>query len=204
MKIIGLTGGIASGKSTVAKCLASLGAHIIDADLIAHQIMEPGAPAYQEIIQHFGEQVIHTSGQIDRVKLGAIVFSQPEELKVLNGITHPHIGTETRQRIKAAAAAGVEVAVLDVPLLYEVGMEKLADEVWVVWVNPEIQRERLIQRDNISEATARSRIASQMPLEEKRKRAQVVIDNNGSQAETCEQVTRFYNHLVATLPSKMK
>ncbi|MGE5453900.1 MAG: dephospho-CoA kinase [Methylocystaceae bacterium] len=204
MNIIGLTGGIASGKSTVSRCLAALGARIIDADLIAHQIIEPEEPAYQEIIEHFGQDILDANGQVDRVKLGTIVFKQPDELQALNSITHPHIGSSIRQHIKEAAAAGVEVAVLDVPLLYEVGMDKLADEVWVVWVEPEVQLQRLMKRDNITESAARSRVASQMPLAEKRQRAQIVIDNNGDEADTCQQVTRFYNDLVATLPRKMK
>lgn len=196
MKIIGLTGGIASGKSTVSNCLKELGAHIIDADLIAHQTMEPGQPAYHEIIQHFGPQVVSSTGAIDRKKLGAIVFNQPEELKILNHLTHPHIDKSIRQRIKDAAAHGVGVAVLDVPLLFEVGLDKLADVVWVVWVDQSTQLQRLMKRDNIDEDAAKAKIASQMPLDEKKKRAQVVIDNNGSIEDTRKQVTEFYNDLL--------
>ncbi|MGE5379934.1 MAG: dephospho-CoA kinase [Methylocystaceae bacterium] len=204
MKIIGLTGGIASGKSTVSRCLADLGAHIIDGDVIAHQIIEPGEPAYQAIIEHFGEQIIGSEGKIDRTALGTVVFNHPEELTQLNRITHPYIGKVIRQRIEQAAESDVRVTVLDLPLLFESRMEKMADEVWVVWVSPDVQLQRLIKRDQIDEKAARARIDSQMPLDEKRQRAQVVIDNNGTEIATCQQVTRFYNDLVTTIPRKMK
>ena len=148
MKIIGLTGGIASGKSTISRALRELGAIVIDADEVAHTIMEPGKPAWEDIIEHFGSGVLYADQTIDREKLGAIVFNNPERLQVLNQITHPRVGEQFKQIITTLRAEKSDaVLFIEVPLLYETHMERICDEVWVVWVDEETQIQRLMKRD---------------------------------------------------------
>jgi dephospho-CoA kinase len=143
MKIIGLTGGIASGKSTAAKTLSELGAVIIDADKTAHRLMEPHQAVWEDIVNNFGLEILNSDMTINRIKLGAIVFDQPKQLDVLNRITGPRIGEALKNDImKIKAERPESVVVLDVPLLYEAHMEKLCDQVWVVWVSREIQIKR--------------------------------------------------------------
>lgn len=173
--IIGLTGGIATGKSSVAKALEELGASILDADVIAREVVEPGTPAFEEISKAFPETI--REGRIDRKKLGCIVFGDPQKRQLLNGIVHPRIIQDIRRRLEESPAP---LVVLVVPLLFEAGMETLVDEVWVVKVSEETQRERLMQRDQLTEAAARERIQSQWPLAEKIRRADVVIDNEAA------------------------
>lgn len=173
--IIGLTGGIATGKTSVAKILEELGAYILDADIIAREVVEPRTPAFREIEQAFPEAI--REGRLDRKKLGSIVFSDPKKRQLLNGIVHPRVRQALEQRLAASQA---DLIVLVVPLLYETGMETLVDEVWVVKVAEKIQQERLMRRDQLSEVTARARIQSQMPLDEKIRRADVVIDNEAA------------------------
>ncbi|MGI6453660.1 MAG: dephospho-CoA kinase [Syntrophomonadaceae bacterium] len=197
VKVIGLTGGIASGKSTVAGQLKKLGAAIIDADEIAHQVIEPQQPAWKEIVEAFGTGILSHDNTIDRKKLGQIVFDDPARLKQLNSITHPHIREKILQAIQQLKNAGARVIVLDIPLLYETGWDKMTDEVWVVWLDRETQIERLMQRDGLDRLTALKRIASQMSLDKKASRADVVIDNSGKIEETLDCVTRYYK---ATIP----
>lgn len=193
MKVIGLTGGIASGKSTVSTFLAELGAIIIDGDLTAHRLMEPYQPTWEDIVRVFGRDILNTDLTIDRVKLGAIVFNDRERLKVLNQITHPRIIAEVQNEMQHLRHTQANaVLVLDVPLLFEGHMDKLCDQVWVVWVSREKQIERLMERNCLSREEAIKRIDTQMPLDEKARRADIVIDNNGTMEETLAQVLHHY------------
>jgi dephospho-CoA kinase len=197
LKVIGLTGGIASGKSTVSNYLRQLGAVIIDADVIARELVEPGGLAYQEVVDFFGTQVLTPEGRLDRVRLGQIVFSDPHARQQLNQIIHPMVKEKTRE-ILAVLAANEEpegIAVVDAPLLIEVSMTSLVDQVWLIAVDEETQISRLIDRNGLSIAEARSRIASQMPLEEKRKWADLVVDNCGNLTDTLQRVQYFWNQL---------
>ncbi|MFY9120118.1 MAG: dephospho-CoA kinase [Syntrophomonadaceae bacterium] len=198
MKIIGLTGGIASGKSTVSRALRELGAIVIDADEVAHTIMEPGKPAWEDIIEHFGSGVLNADQTIDREKLGAIVFNNPERLQVLNQITHPRVGEQFKQIITTLRAEKSDaVLFMEVPLLYETHMERICDEVWVVWVDEETQIQRLMKRDGLSREDALKRIDAQMSLDEKARRADFVIDNRYSIEETIASATKYYNNILA-------
>ncbi len=197
MIVIGLTGNIGSGKSTVARRLESLGAKIIDADKVARKIVLPGTQALAAIVESFGADILNSKGELDRKKMGAIVFEDAVARARLNQIVHPQIKEAIHREINTYKAAsnccpGANVAVIDAPLLIEVGLYQDADEVWVVKVNEDEQIERLAGRDGLSPAEALSRIAAQMPQEEKILYAHRVIDNSGSLAETLKQVDRHW------------
>ncbi|MFY9393587.1 MAG: dephospho-CoA kinase [Halanaerobiales bacterium] len=185
--IIGLTGGIASGKSTVSAYLAELGAIIIDADKIAHEIMEKGKPAYRKIIEAFGREILAANGEIDRSRLGKIVFNDREKKRLLEEITHPQIIKEMREKIEENRGQN-KIIVLDVPLLFEAGLEKMVDESWLVYVDRETQLERLMARDGLSYQEANKRIKSQLSLEKKRELADFIIDNRGNLEELKREV----------------
>lgn len=193
MMIIGLTGGIASGKSTVSQKLADLGAIIIDGDKIAHKIMEPGWPAYAEVVNEFGNDILNPDLSIDRTKLGAIVFEDPARMRALNRIVRPHIYEAIDKEIETKRLAHPKaVLVLDIPLLFEARLDLIADQVWVVWVDRETQISRLMGRNSLTRDDAIRRIDSQMPLDEKARRAHLVIDNNGSMDDTLRLATKYY------------
>lgn len=197
MKLIGLTGGIASGKSTVSRILKDLGAVIIDADETAHSVIEPNKPAWRDIVQNFGQEILNADMTINRDKLGEIVFQDPAQLDRLNHITHPRIMESFKddfQKIKANSPNAI--VVLEVPLLYETFMDRMCDEVWVVWVDRETQIKRLIGRNNYSEEEAIRRIESQIPLDEKARRADVVIDNRGTVEETMRTAAKYFNAIL--------
>lgn len=192
-----MTGGIASGKSTVAKTLSKLGAYVIDADKVAHMIIEPHKPAWHDIVEEFGEEILNRDQTVNREKLGKIVFDNPVLLQKLNSITHPRIMEffkEEMQRLKAQKPDSI--IVFEVPLLYETHMDRICDEVWVVWVDRETQIERLCSRDSISREDALKRIEAQMPLDEKARRAKVVIDNRHSLEETIANTVKYFNEIV--------
>jgi len=188
--VIGLTGNIGAGKSTVLAMLAALGARPIDADKVAHEVMEPGQPAYQQIVAAFGPEIAPDNGPIDRPRLGQIVFSDPAALARLEGIVHPAVF----QRIRALLAeTTAPVAVIEAIKLLEAGLSRqLCDTVWVVIAPREQQIERLMRTRNLSRADALLRIDSQPPQAAKIAQADVVIDNSGSLAETEAQVKRAY------------
>ncbi|AFV12006.1 dephospho-CoA kinase CoaE [Thermacetogenium phaeum DSM 12270] len=195
-RVIGLTGGIASGKSLVSAYLRELGAQIIDADEIARRVVQPGGPVLREIVAEFGDAVLNADGTLNRKELGRIVFSDPAKLDRLNRIIHPQILAEIKMLLNKHRKSGSErIAVLDAPLLYEVGGEGLVDEVWVVDVDYPTQLKRLMRRDNLSEEDARRRIAAQIPLEEKVRRADRVIDNRSTPEDTRRQVRRLWEEL---------
>jgi dephospho-CoA kinase len=197
MMVIGLTGGIASGKSTVAKTLAELGALIIDGDETAHHLMEPDQAAWKEIVQAFGREILNPDMTINRQKLGAIVFEDDVRLEVLNRISHPLILESFKNQILQIKNSQPEaVVIMDVPLLYEAHMDQLCDQVWVVWVDRETQIKRLMERNNFAREEVLKRIESQMDLDEKAKRADVVIDNSNSFEDTISAVTRYFNDIL--------
>jgi dephospho-CoA kinase len=197
MAVIGLTGGIASGKSTVAGMLTAEGAEIIDADLLARQAVQPGRAVYKAVVAAFGSQVVAKGGQLDRQRLGALVFADDARRKQLEGLIHPFVREETeKKRLEIARRRPGALIVLDVPLLFESEMDRGLTEIVVVYVPRDLQLERLMKRDRLSEGEAQTRIAAQLDLEIKRRRATRVIDNSGSRAETRCQVAALYRDLL--------
>jgi dephospho-CoA kinase len=197
MKVLGLTGGIGSGKSMVASMFAQLGADVIDADQLARDVVEPGQPALDEIATAFGRDILLPDGHLDRGKLGRIIFADSVARGTLNAITHPRI----RERMDAAIAERASrpgILIADIPLLYENERTGTVEAVIVVWVDHETQLRRLLERDGLTEQAARQRIAAQMPLDEKRARADAVIDNSGSRESTQRQVEAIYRRYAAT------
>jgi len=198
MFVIGLTGNIGSGKSTVARYLKDLGAIVIDADQVAREVVQPGTPAIAEIVNSFGPDILNSEGALDRKKMGSIAFSNPQAMARLNEITHPRIVetiNQKKQNLQLLPDSHNMLLVIDAPLLIEVGLHKEVDEIWVVKVDESKQVERLSKRDGLSNEEVRMRIAAQMPQEEKLKYAQRVIDNSGSPEETREQVIRYWSNL---------
>lgn len=191
MRVLGLTGGIGSGKSMVARLFAQLGAVVIDADQLAREVVEPGQPALQEIAATFGPDMILPDGRLDRPKLAGIIFADPGKRARLDAITHPRIRTRMDELIKLRRS-GTGVLIVDIPLLYENQRTDSVEKVIVVWVDPQTQLARIRQRDGLSDEAARQRITAQMPLDAKRARADHVIDNRGSRDETLRQVEAIY------------
>jgi dephospho-CoA kinase len=196
VQVIGLTGGIATGKSTVSAILKKAGAEIIDADRIAREVVKKGLPAYREIVENFGETVLLSNGEINRSVLGDLIFNDPRKKQLLNRIVHPHVRRETNRQLKDMEKSSPDtIAVLDIPLLFETEMHKDLSEVIVVYTPEHIQVERLMKRDNISEADAVARVRSQMPIEEKKKRATIVIDNSGTMQDTRKRTLEIFKTL---------
>ena len=188
MKRIGITGGIASGKSAVAGMLRELGFRVIDADRVGHEVIKPGKPAYDEIVLEFGAGLVGPDRRIDRGKLGAIVFADAEKLGRLNKIVHPRVEEEMVRQFAEWEKSGVkDAAFVEAALLVEAGYQENLDGLVIAWCKPEQQVERLIAR-GLSEVEARRRIASQMPVEEKLKFATVKMDCSGTLEETRRQV----------------
>ncbi|MFD8251147.1 dephospho-CoA kinase [Streptomyces werraensis] len=176
MLTVGLTGGIGAGKSEVSRLLVECGAVLIDADRIAREVVEPGTPGLAAVVEAFGEEILAEDGSLDRPRLGALVFSDPEKLAMLNSIVHPLVGARSREREEAAPADAVVVH--DVPLLTENGLAPLYDVVIVVDASPETQLDRLVRLRGMSEEDARARMAAQATREQRRAIADVVIDND--------------------------
>ena len=196
MKTIGLTGGIGSGKSTVSKILATLGAHIIDADRVGHEIYLPGKAAWKQVTEAFGQEILAADHTIDRKKLGAIVFSSPDVLARLNAIVHPIMFEEIRQRIQAKRAEGFAAPiVVEAAILIEANWLPLADTVWVVEADKEAAIRRVSEQRGMSAADAEARIANQLSNAERRQHAQVVIHNNGSLQALEQQIQQAWDQL---------
>jgi len=190
--LVGLTGGIATGKSTAARFFAEAGAVVIDADLLARRVVAPGSPCLEEIRREFGERVLRPDGSLDREGLGAIVFSDARRRARLNALVHPRVAAEAEREIQAAHARDPEALIVyDVPLLFEGGMEGRFDRVVVVYVPREEQLRRLRLRDGISEEEAEARLRSQLDIEEKARRADEVLDNTGSVESLGRQVVEL-------------
>lgn len=192
---VGLTGGIGSGKSAVSRLLVQRGAVLVDADVVAREVVEPGTPALVDIVEAFGEDVLQPDGTLDRPALGARVFSDPEALARLNAIVHPRVGERTAELLAAARAAGAEVVVHDVPLLVENGLAGMYDAVVVVAATPATQLDRLVRLRGMSEQDARARIDSQAPLADKLAVATHVVHNDGPLAELAPQVDAVWEAL---------
>jgi len=188
MIVIGLTGGIASGKSTVSSMLEKAGIPVIDADRYSREAVEPGEKAYKKIVAHFGEGILHGDRTIDRKKLGAIIFNDEAERKKLNAIVHPAVRKKMNDRKNFYRKEGREAVVLDIPLLFESQLQGTVDKIMLVYVNEHVQLKRLMERDGSTKEEALSRIRSQIPLENKKTGADAVIDNNGSESETESQL----------------
>ena len=193
---IGLTGGIASGKSTVSDILRELGAIVIDTDRIAREVTTPGSPALLEMNRRYGPEILNEDGSLRRSAVGRIVFNDPAERKWLERLLHPLIRARAEQLATEAAAAGHRIVVFDVPLLFETGWNAWVDEVWTVYIPVDLQRQRLRRRDGYTEAEADSRLASQWPIDQKAERSDRVIDNSGSVEETHRQVESVWRELV--------
>ena len=201
--LVGLTGGIATGKSTVSDMFRSLGAVIIDADLLARQVVEPGEPAYADIVTEFGPDVVQVDHALDRKRLGAIVFADPERRRRLEAITHPRIRERFARRVQELTDQGFEgVVIFDAPVMIESGNYRNMDRLVVVATDEATQRARLHARDRADEAEVTRRIASQMPLAEKVKLADYVIDNSGERSATQDQVRRVHAALMADLRAR--
>jgi len=192
MRIIGLTGGIACGKSTVAGWLKEIGAAIIDADAISRELTGPAGEALPAIREAFGEEIFNENGTLDRAALASRVFADPAERQKLNGIVHPLVNERIQSGLRHCRETGATGVILEVPLLYEAGMESLADEVWCVSATEEEQVKRLKARDGLSRKQAISRIRSQWPLAEKELRADTVIHTDGPLEELRRQVAALY------------
>jgi len=184
MRVIGLTGGIATGKSAVALFFTEHGVPVIDADQLAREAVRPGSPALEQIISLFGREVVTHNGELDRKHLGTLIFADPGKRRQLEGILHPEIQKLAEERIALAAAAGHQRLIYMAPLLIEAGATGRVDDIWVVTVRPDIQLERLMLRDDMSREQAQRMIDSQMTLSEKERYGSVIIDNSGTKAET--------------------
>lgn len=189
--IIGLTGSIASGKSTVSKMLEDLGYPIIDADLVARKVVEPGSETLNEIEALFGSEVIREDGTMNREKVGALIFSDPVKRKQMNDIIHPAIRAEMLNQRNAFMAEGHQTIVMDIPLLFESKLQHFVDKILVVSVTEDNQLSRLMERNGLNEKDARARIGSQLPMSVKEEGADAVIYNNGTIEETAQQLTRI-------------
>ena len=206
-KIVGLTGGIASGKSTVAELLSQLGAIVIDADAIVHELQAPGSPVLAELAEAFGSGIIDAAGALDRAELGSIVFRDDAARARLGAIVHPKAGAEMARRVASARKAAADVVVLDIPLLFEgrkTGTGTAAqlgfDATLLVYVPQELQIERQMKRDGCDGEEALRRIRAQLPIEAKKRMADFVVDNSGAPEQTERQVRALYATLTAAGP----
>lgn len=196
MKVIGLTGGIASGKTTVSNFLKSKGYEVIDADLISREIYNVNQEAYNKIIEEFGDAILNRDRTIDRKKLGSIVFNDKSKLNKLNEITHPIIINKILKRIEEIKLKGEKICFVDAALLIEANLIIYVDEVWLVVVDKEIQIDRLMKRDNLTFEEAKKRVESQMAVEEKIKYADYVINNSKSIDYTLDQVKELLDKAI--------
>lgn len=192
VRVIGLTGGVASGKSTVGHFFQDRGAVVIDADHLARRAVEPGSRGLERVVAAFGANILAPDGQLDRKRLASLVFSDPGKRVLLEEILHPEIKRLAESRIAQAAKGGQRVVFYMAPLLIEAGVTDRVDEIWVVTVRPEVQLERLMRRDGITRDEALRIIASQMPLAEKERHGRLVIDNSGTPEETAHLLAEIW------------
>jgi len=195
MRVIGLTGGIGSGKSTVSQVLAEMGAMVIDADTVGHQAYQPGTETWKDVVAAFGEGVVAADGSIDRKKLGAIVFGETGALERLNWIVHPRMYDMMAEQIEEYRRQGVKVVVLDAAILIEANWTPLVDEVWLTVASESTVVQRVKERTGLPEEQIRSRIRSQLSNEERKKHASVVINNDGSLDELRAKVVELWDRL---------
>jgi dephospho-CoA kinase len=195
--MVGLTGGIGSGKSAVSRLLAEHGAVVVDADLVAREVVEPGTPGLARVVERFGAEVLQADGTLDRAELGRRVFSDPEALQALNAIVHPLVGERTGELLEQARSSRARVLVHDVPLLVENGLAGMYDVVVVVAAAPETQLDRLVRLRGMSEQEAQQRMAAQAPLEDKLAVATHVVHNDGPLEDLAPQVADLWDELTA-------
>ncbi|PLS16957.1 dephospho-CoA kinase [Bacillus sp. M6-12] len=192
--VYGITGGIASGKSTVSKFISDeLGFIVIDADLAARKVVEPGMKANQKIAEAFGQHILLKDGSIDREKLGTLIFHDKEKRLILNSIVHPAVREYMIQQQEEAFSKGERVVFLDIPLLFESKLTQMVAKTMLIYTDEDVQLQRLIERNNLPESEARARINSQMPLADKKQLADEVVNNNGTIHETKQQVVEILN-----------
>ncbi|QDP99731.1 dephospho-CoA kinase [Lysinibacillus fusiformis] len=192
--IIGLTGSIASGKSTVAKMMTALGLPIVDADIVARDVVEPGTKTLTLIAENFGEEILLEDGSLDRTKLGDIIFHEPAKRKILNDIMHPAIREEMLRQRETFVEAGQKHIVMDIPLLFESKLQHFVERIIVVSVREDVQLRRLMERNHLSKEDALARIHSQLPLSVKEKGAHAVIYNNENIDQTEVQLKKILHH----------
>jgi dephospho-CoA kinase len=201
MKWIGLTGGIASGKSTVSRVLRKKGFSVVDADELARQVVEPGQSGLAQVVSAFGTDLLDPDGRLDRRKLGKLVFGRPEQLRKLEALLHPLIQSETMKLRQQAESRGEAFAFYDVPLLFEKNMQTDFDAIIVVSSSPELQIQRMKSRDGLTDQEVRERLGSQISLSEKEGKATWVIRNEGSLSELESQVSQLISQIQDQFPS---
>ncbi|HXU70842.1 MAG TPA: dephospho-CoA kinase [Polyangia bacterium] len=204
MRVVGLTGGIATGKSTAARVLSELGARVIDADAIAREIVAPGQPALAEIVQTFGREMLLPDGTLDRKRMGAVVFADADKRRALNAITHPRIAMETQARLARLRDEGTPVAVYEAALLVENGVHRGLEGLIVTTCDEATQLRRLIERDGFGEAEARARIAAQASPAEKLAAATWVVDTSGPLADTKERISRIWGEILGLVDMRRR
>ncbi|EAC4591248.1 dephospho-CoA kinase [Listeria monocytogenes] len=195
-KTIGLTGSVATGKSTVSNMIQQAGIPLVDADIAARKVVEPGTEGLKEIVAYFGEEILLADGALNRAKLGEIIFKDKEKREKLNEITHPRVKDYMLEARERFFRAGEELVFFDIPLLFESHLESLVDQIVVVWTTPETELKRLMERNDLTKEDALRRIESQMGIDEKARKADFVIDNNESLEKTQKQVYTFIERFV--------
>ncbi len=203
MRVVGLTGGIASGKSTFAAALRARGVPVVDADALAKAAVAPGTAALAEIARAFGPAVLAPDGALDRKRMGALVFSDPGARRRLEAITHPAVRLAMAEETRRLSDAGHDLAFYDTPLLYEVGLDRALDAVVVVWAPPAVQRARIVARDGLSPDEADARLAAQLPIDEKAARADFVVENAGDPGALGAKADRLLADLRGGLGRKL-
>ncbi|HYD39321.1 MAG TPA: dephospho-CoA kinase [Anaeromyxobacter sp.] len=203
MRLVGLTGGIASGKSTFAALLRDRGAPVVDADALAREAVRPGSPALARIAEAFGPQALLPGGGLDRRWVGARVFADPEARRTLEAITHPAVRALMEAEVRRLADEGHELGFYDVPLLYEVGLDRAVDAVVVVWTPRAVQLARLVERDGLTPFEAEARVAAQLPIDEKAARADFVVENTGAPGALAPKADRLLADLRKGLGRKL-
>ncbi|XP_057439297.1 dephospho-CoA kinase [Lotus japonicus] len=199
MRIVGLTGGIASGKSTVSNHFKSHGIPVVDADVVARNALKKGTGGWKKVVAAFGDEILLDNGEVNRPRLGQIVFSDPDKRQFLNRLLAPYISYGIFWEVFKLWMKGYKVIVLDVPLLFEAKMDKFTKPIIVVWVDPETQIQRLLARDRSSEEDGRNRVNAQMPLDVKKSKADIVIDNTGSLADLDQQFQKVLVQVTSPL-----
>ena len=196
MKIIGLTGGFKTGKSTVGRMLLELGTEVIDADKLAHKALKPDSSTYEKIIKEFGEKFLDDEGRINRRKLAKLVFSNKEKLNLLNSIIHPYVIDKVKEKIYRTKQSNPDaIVIIDAPLLYEAGMQNIMDKIIVVLATKNKQIQRARQTTSLSEYEIKRRIESQLPLSKKEELSDIVIENNGTLEDTKSQVKKMWKKI---------